>query len=355
MIFLKFFERIYHLILGVSWRFLLLVFVVFFLGSWLSMATFEGEAPIAKKEVFWWYFIVTSTTVGYGDFSPATLGGRITGAFIMLVGIGLVAAIITRVAEAVLIYSKKKMNGQLELHVINHIIILGYQRGATETLVKEILADTPEQNEIIVLCSHSISENPLPGKIEFVQGNPSHDDTLMRACIRKAKRIIVYGTDDNKTVSYGIAANHHARKDAHIAAFFRDRENVENLKRVNPHIECISSLAAQMLVHAIQDPGTTGVIENLVSNEDKGTAFRLYLPPRFPTTSFLHLLCRFKELYNATLIGVSDSHGHDTPINLNPAANSRVMGGMSLFYIADARLNGEIRWFELAQGLEEKR
>lgn len=36
----------------------------------------------------WWAF-VTSTTVGYGDISPATVAGRIAAVFLMLTGIGL--------------------------------------------------------------------------------------------------------------------------------------------------------------------------------------------------------------------------------------------------------------------------
>lgn len=50
-------------------------------------SVFEDRHPI---EGMWWA-LVTLTTVGYGDITPVTLGGRITGAVLMLSGIGVLA------------------------------------------------------------------------------------------------------------------------------------------------------------------------------------------------------------------------------------------------------------------------
>ena len=56
-------------------------------ASGLLHAFFEKHSVI---EGLWWS-LVTLTTVGYGDISPVTLGGRITGAALMLSGIGVLA------------------------------------------------------------------------------------------------------------------------------------------------------------------------------------------------------------------------------------------------------------------------
>ncbi|GAB4118538.1 MAG: hypothetical protein Kow00104_00340 [Rhodothalassiaceae bacterium] len=55
---------------------------------------FENEAqPEVFKSVFHalWWSVVTLTTVGYGDAYPVTTGGRIFTAFILIVGLGVVA------------------------------------------------------------------------------------------------------------------------------------------------------------------------------------------------------------------------------------------------------------------------
>lgn len=67
-----------------------LVVIVFFglaVAAGILHAVFEGNHP---AEGMWWA-LVTLTTVGYGDISPVTLGGRITGAALMLSGIGVLA------------------------------------------------------------------------------------------------------------------------------------------------------------------------------------------------------------------------------------------------------------------------
>jgi voltage-gated potassium channel len=46
-----------------------------------------------------WWSIVTTTTVGYGDISPITIGGRIIAAILMLTGIGLLGALTANFAN----------------------------------------------------------------------------------------------------------------------------------------------------------------------------------------------------------------------------------------------------------------
>ena len=46
-----------------------------------------------------WWGIVTITTVGYGDFYPVTLAGRLTGVFVMFAGIGIIGALASILAS----------------------------------------------------------------------------------------------------------------------------------------------------------------------------------------------------------------------------------------------------------------
>ncbi|MCT8138313.1 potassium channel family protein [Anaerobacillus sp. CMMVII] len=49
------------------------------------------------QDALWWS-IVTSTTVGYGDISPQTIGGRIIAVLLMIFGIGLIGMITGSIA-----------------------------------------------------------------------------------------------------------------------------------------------------------------------------------------------------------------------------------------------------------------
>ena len=50
------------------------------------------------KDALWWAF-VTATTVGYGDLSPASSGGRVIAAVLMMVGIGLIGSLTSSITS----------------------------------------------------------------------------------------------------------------------------------------------------------------------------------------------------------------------------------------------------------------
>jgi voltage-gated potassium channel len=80
---------------------ILLAGIVLSVGSILVLE-FESRAPGANittgGEAIWWG-LVTITTVGYGDFYPVTLMGRLTGIFVMFAGIGIIGALASILAS----------------------------------------------------------------------------------------------------------------------------------------------------------------------------------------------------------------------------------------------------------------
>ena len=70
------------------------VFVLIALVTGGLFAVFEGHSLV---DGLWWT-VVTLTTVGYGDFSPVTTGGRATAVVLMFAGIGVVSFITANIA-----------------------------------------------------------------------------------------------------------------------------------------------------------------------------------------------------------------------------------------------------------------
>ncbi len=68
-----------------GWRMPLAVAVFVFGTSWLAMVLVEPvDSDIAAPGTYWWYFVVTSATVGYGDVFPVSTGGRLVGVFVIV-------------------------------------------------------------------------------------------------------------------------------------------------------------------------------------------------------------------------------------------------------------------------------
>ncbi len=68
----------------------------------LLVLQFESASPDGNiktgGDAIWWG-IVTITTVGYGDFFPTTIFGRLTGLFVMFAGIGIIGALASILAS----------------------------------------------------------------------------------------------------------------------------------------------------------------------------------------------------------------------------------------------------------------
>ncbi len=301
------------------------------------MPRFEGAAsPFANLAEYSWWFVVTSTTVGYGDIAPASVGGRVTAVVIMLFGIGVIAAAAVRVAESMIELGRRRIMGHAQLAVDDHLVVLGYCFGETESLVNELLADESEAEGSIVLCTDRLEHNPMPDRVLFVNGDLTCEETLARACVAKAGRILVHCGDDNETLVVTLAARS-VNPRAHLVTVVGRPETEMHLKRVCPNIEVVTSLAVPMMVQSIQDPGATSVVSALLSNSTDDTIFSLCAPDNGKAWAFGSLQRTFKERLGATLIAMSSAEAANG-VKLNPLANTPVHPGASLFYIAPKRI-----------------
>lgn len=76
---------------------IIVVFVSAFL-VWQVEKDAEGATITSLRTAFWWA-VVTTTTVGYGDYTPVTPIGRLIAMVVMMVGIGLIGTISATVAS----------------------------------------------------------------------------------------------------------------------------------------------------------------------------------------------------------------------------------------------------------------
>lgn len=73
-------------------------FTVFTGGALVMWAERSGPGPIDDWGTALWWALATITTVGYGDVVPVTTVGRIVGALVMLIGIGIFGVLTASVA-----------------------------------------------------------------------------------------------------------------------------------------------------------------------------------------------------------------------------------------------------------------
>lgn len=167
-------------LLGTWWT-PVLVFALVFLTSWPLMALAEpAGSEIVAPGNYWWYFVVTASTVGYGDLYPETAAGHVVGAYVIAGGIATLTTVFTRFAATLERARGRRMRGAVTVDMSGHIVLLGYTPGRTEQMVDELTADGSCR---IVLCAwDEVQTHPMPEReVTFVRGDLTDDKVLLRA------------------------------------------------------------------------------------------------------------------------------------------------------------------------------
>ena len=343
-----------------AWIKIGLVLTALFSLSMFALPYFEGSGPFESVLNRIWWFIVTVSTVGYGDMSPGTLPGKILGMVIIICGIGTMAWVLSNIVDLVVMKARKKMKGLIPLNEKNALVLFGYRKGKTERLVEEILADENRHDRAIILCSSSVEENPLPEQVQFVKGDLQSDDVMTRACVSHADRVIIHGHTDEQTVLITFAVNHADEKsDMNIVVSIDDEEYGKHFKRINQErvkagkkeISVIKNMEEQMIVQEMQDKGVVvSFLQELLSNKTGSELYRVDIPSDIDpdidlSWTFKQVSSFFKEKYSANVVGLA-TNGDLSSMVVNPVDTFQIIPDMCLIYIADDRL-ANIDWKEM--------
>ncbi|WP_369130092.1 ion channel [Modestobacter roseus] len=317
-----------------GWRLPLVVIVVVFLTSWLAMALVEPpDSEIASPGNYWWYFVVTAATVGYGDLFPVSDGGHVVGAYVIVGGIVTLTLLFTRLADYLSTVRGKRLRGVVALDLTDHVVVLGYTPGRTERILAELANEGAGE---IVLCAwEDVHEHPVPEQddVSFVRGDLTHTDVMSRACVPRARTVIVDGRDDNETLAIALAADH-ANHGAHMVAALRDLGRRENLRYVDPRIACVQWHMPYLLTEEALDPGITDVYTDVMSHGGHGNTYSVRLPAGHRFAAFGDCQTHLGREFGATVLAVRDGG----ELAVSPPWDTPVPEGTTLYYIGRRRI-----------------
>lgn len=326
------------------WHTILLALLLYTASSWLLLFLAGEDALIQRTDFIYW-LVVTGSTVGYGDLSPVTDAGKyIVALYIIPVGLSIFAYVLGRAAGVVSNQWQRRAKGMKDLHLENHILLIGWNGDRTMHLLRLLLKEQEALTEKrpIALCVKVDVENPMPDHIDFVRVNSFNKDHDMdRACVDAASVIIVDNPQDDLTMTTSLYASHR-NPDSHIVAYFQDESLVKLLLQHCPNVECMPSVAVEMIAKSAFDPGSSLLHHDLLTLEDGQAQFSMKLPDNIAEVVIRDLFINLKEKYDATFIGIAKS---TTPkdIKLNPAMTEKAGPGDKLFYIAESRIT-HIDW-----------
>lgn len=233
-----------------------------FLSSWAGYAAL-GEPLAAHPADMIYNYVVTGSSVGYGDLAPQGAAGRMFASFWVIPGaIAGFAWMIGKAIAAVTASMRKTMTGNASYaHRRGHVVVIGHVPGETATLLREI----PVTEVRPVIVSASSLEGREPADADWVLSPDLSDvDVLRRAGIENASRVLVMTGDDDATLAACLAlcGSWPAMR---AVALFREARKARLLHGNCPSVEAVVSPAASLLARAADGPRTAMVVERLLS------------------------------------------------------------------------------------------
>jgi voltage-gated potassium channel len=322
-------------VLRAGWTLPVAVVVFVFATSWPLMVLAEpAGSELVRPGTYWWYFVVTASTVGYGDFSPETVAGHFVGAYVIVGGIATLTTVFARLATLLEQAKGRRMQGMEPVRLSGHVVLVGYLAGRTERIVAQLLADGVTG---LVLCAgDEVTVHPMPAQpVEFVRGELTAPEVFARAGIERAATVLVDVRDDNEALAVAVLVDH-ATTSAHVVVTMRDMERAELMRYVDPRITCVQWHTPRMIAEEVVSPGIAEVYTELMTTGGAGT-YSVTLPERLGALSVRHCRATLGQAFGATVLAVRGAGG----LTVNPSWDGDLPPGAVVYYVNSRALGQE--------------
>lgn len=296
---------------------LTLIILVIVLCSSLAITFFEPNINFVSG--IWWS-IVTLTTVGYGDISPSTAGGRMVAAIIMFFGIGILGMLSANLATIMINKRFRENKGMGKTGLEKHIILCEWNH-RSRAVLRELRADAKTASTPVVLIA-DIDEKPIDEpNFVFINGQVN-EESLEKANLKKATTVVVLGDDtleptsrDAKVVLTTLTIET-INPDAYTIVEIASKANEQHCRRANADEIIIGSeLSSHLLASATIDHGMSAVVSELLSARYGNDLFSMAAPAQFIGQPFLNVMIELKKEHMATLIAIQKGRGQEVISN----------------------------------------
>jgi len=272
-----------------------------------------------------WYTLVTITTVGYGDITPTSVPGRIAACILLIAGVALFGALSGKFASFLFDRQQKKDKGLLRMTKMkHHFIICGYKTNFEKILEQIIIANPEIPVDRIVRLNTApqsqmdkIKASEKFRGINFLHGDFTDEDTLLKAQIKTADRaLILADTSDNfsaletdsRTV-LGVITIKNLNPKMYCVAEIIDSKFEKHLSLAHADEIILSSeYERNLLVQASSGKGMSHILSALISEEAEAGIVLKDIPRKY--TGGAYGIYRQEVREPGILIGLLENTGN---------------------------------------------
>ena len=265
-----------------------------------------------------WWTIVTVTTVGYGDYYPVTIAGKIIGIIIIISGFIIFSTFTAYIASNFIDKKIKERKGLNKIKLRNHIVICGWNNSA-KRILKFLVEHTSEKLTTVVLINE-LDENDVSTirnhfdqiDIKFIRGDFTNQDILNRANIKEANQIIILF---DESCQDAVPSDERTIIAAHNISFLKVKGQINLQLKHEKYLPSIQrdkiqnvviyeDIGGDILANSTLHPTIPNFIQALIRGDGKRSFKEFNIPVDYVGRTFKSLFDYLKQEKGLILMGI---------------------------------------------------
>ncbi|MFZ5760029.1 MAG: potassium channel family protein [Thermodesulfobacteriota bacterium] len=280
--------------------------------------------------------LITITTVGYGEVVHLSPQGRWFTMLLILVGVGFVMLVFSKITEAVVegriqaVYGRLNMKKKVS-ELTGHYIICGF--GRIGQVIAKLMKEAGKAFVVIENDPAIISRIGELGYL-FLEGQASNDDMLLKAGVQKASGLIAVVSSDADNV-YIVLSARGLNPDLYIMARSSGIDGVETKllraganKVLSPYY-----IGATRMAHHLLRPTVTDFIDLTVHGGELGLRLEeLQVASTCPMVGKSLLDSNIRRDFDLIVVAIKRRGGD---MQFNPNLSTEILGGDTLVVLGE--------------------
>ncbi|MGK7395684.1 MAG: potassium channel family protein [Candidatus Cyclobacteriaceae bacterium M3_2C_046] len=304
-----------------------------------------------------WFMIVTLTTVGYGDFTPASSAGRAIGYIYVLSSLGVLGFLFSTISNKIYTMIEEKKLGFYGTNFEHHIIIVGWNEFSR--MVADEISHTDKKMAIITNKKDDVDLiYDQYGKDRFfvLFSEFNNHESFGKVNASKASVVFVSLENDSDSLLYILDFKKNYPQPQIVVSLHKSQLKETFRAAGVTYAIARNEIASKLVASYVFEPDVADLNIDLISTSRQETDFdiqeyKVLDKNPYAHKKYIEVFLDLKEKYDCVLMGLSKVREDTRDILTNPPADTIIQPGDYMLLMSNGIAKKKIsQAFGVAEG-----